>query len=104
MTYVNDISYNLKRIKRRAIAFWLTAGTAVVLSLGLFLFEETAAAKPVALGGIILSIATWMSGMLSVCPRCHASFHEGYAPRIYPTFRCAHCRLAMNSDQHSAST
>lgn len=54
---LNDIPYNLKRIKRRAIAFWLTAGTSIVLSLGLFLFEKTAAAESVTLGSILCFVS-----------------------------------------------
>jgi len=97
MRDVNDIPLNLTKIQRRAAAFWLTVGGTLVLSVCLFLLEQLALAKVVAFAGIILSIATWMSAMMSLCPGCRASFHEGYAPRAWPRFGCAHCGLGFNA-------
>lgn len=98
MTYVNDISYNVITIRRRAIAFWTTAVGAAVSALALFLLDYTGMAKVVLLAGTILSVATWMSAMMSLCPGCRAYFHEGYAPRLWPKFGCAHCNLGLHSD------
>ncbi len=95
MTVVNDIPLNLTKVKRRAVAFWLTVGGTIFLTVCLFLLEQLAVAKVVAFAGVILSIATWMSAMMSLCPGCRASFHEGYAPRAWPRFGCAHCGLGF---------
>lgn len=97
MSNVNDIPLNLIKIRRRAVAFWATAGGAILLAACLFLLEQTAAAKVVVFAGVILSIATWMSAMMSLCPGCRASFHEGYAPRAWPRFGCAHCGLGLDA-------
>jgi hypothetical protein len=99
MTSVNDIHINLTKIKRRAVAFWMTVGGAILLAVCLFLLEQIAVAKVVALAGLILSIATWMSAMMSLCPGCRSSFHEGYAPRAWPRFGCAHCGLGMDAEK-----
>ena len=95
MADVNDIPLNLTKIKRRAMAFWLTVGGAILLSICLFLLKQMAVAKVVAFAGVILGIATWMAAMMSLCPGCRASFHEGYAPRAWPRFGCAHCGLGF---------
>lgn len=97
MSNVNDIPLNLIKIRRRAVAFWATAGGAILLAACFFLLEQTAASKVVVFAGVILSIATWMSAMMSLCPGCRASFHEGYAPRAWPRFRCAHCGLGLDA-------
>jgi len=97
MTSVNDIQVNLIKIWRRAVGFWITVGSAILLAMCLFLLEQIAVAKVATLAGIILSIATWMSAMMSLCPGCRSSFHEGYAPRVWPRFGCAHCGLGMNA-------
>ena len=97
MADVNDIQLNLTKIRRRAAAFWLTVAGTVLLAALLFLLEQGAVAKVVAFAGVILSIATWMSAMMSLCPGCRASFHEGYAPRAWPRFGCAHCGLHFDA-------
>lgn len=99
MTNVNDIPLNLIKIRRRALAFWLTLGGAILLAGGLFLMDQIAVAKVVTLASVILSIATWMSAMMSLCPGCRSSFHEGYVPRAWPRFGCAHCGLGMNTEK-----
>jgi len=97
MTDVNDVRFNLAQIRRRAWAFWLVTGGAIILAPTLYLLGQFAIAKVVALGGTILSIATWLSAMMGLCPACRASFHAGYAPRIWPRFECAHCGQGMNA-------
>ncbi len=94
-TKVKDIPLNLLKVRRRAVGFWATVGTVTVLAAVLFAVDQIEAGKVVVLAGIILSIATWMSAMMSLCPGCRASFHEGYAPRVWPKFGCAHCDIGM---------
>ena len=101
---VNDIPLNLTKIKRRAMAFWLTVGGAILLSICLFLLKQMAVAKVVAFAGVILGIATWMAAMMSFCSGCRASFHEGYPPRAWPRFGCAHCGLGFGGPRNSEAT
>ncbi|MDH4186035.1 MAG: hypothetical protein OEV08_03470 [Nitrospira sp.] len=92
----DPIQRELRRIRTRSRAFWVTICGGLLLTIFLIPINQ-GAANAAGLIWVILSIATWMSPMMAICPHCHKNFHE----RTFPSWRlnpCANCGLSLDSE------
>jgi len=89
------VQRDLIRIRLRCRLFWVVLVGGVFLAIVLVPINYSAA-KVVGLMWVILSIATWMSPMMSTCPGCHRSFHEGSFPSVWTLTKCASCGLSLD--------
>lgn len=95
MADINSFQRDLMKIRMRCRLFWITLCGGLLLAL-LLIPINYSAAKVVGLMWVILSIATWMSPMMSVCPSCHKPFHQGSFPSAWTLRKCANCGLSLN--------
>ena len=92
---IDGIKSELMRIRVRCRVFWITLCGGLILAVVLVPISQ-GAAKAVGLLWVILSIATWMSPKLSICPRCHKNFHERVFPSGWTLSQCASCGLGLD--------
>ena len=95
MAEIHAIQRDLKKIRLRARLHWITLCGGLVSAL-LLIPVSIAAAKVAGLVWVILSIATWMSPMMSVCPSCHKSFFKGPFPSVWALSKCANCGMGLD--------
>lgn len=86
---------DLLKIRIRCRLFWVTLCGGLLSAIVLIPINY-AAAKVVGLMWVILSIATWMSPMMSICPNCHKSFHGGSFPSGWRLGKCSSCGVSLD--------
>jgi hypothetical protein len=95
MADIQNAQRNLTKIRMRCRLFWITLCGGLPLAV-LLVPISFGAAKAVGLMWVILSIATWMSPMMSICPICHKPFHKGALPSGWNLRQCANCGLSLD--------
>jgi hypothetical protein len=95
MADIDGIQRDLIKIRMRCRLFWIILCGGLLLTVLLVPISQ-GAAKAVGLMWVILSIATWMSPMMSICPRCHKNFHERAFPSRWTLNQCASCGLSLD--------
>ena len=95
MADIDGTQRELIRIRMRCRVFWITLCGGLLLAVVLVPIS-LAAARAAGLIWVILSIATWMSPMMSICPRCHKNFHERAFPSGWTLSQCASCGLGFD--------
>ena len=73
MTDIDGIQHKLKSIRMRCRVFWITLCGGLLLAVVLIPISQGAGQR-VGLIWVILSIATWMSSMMSICLGCQKDF------------------------------
>ncbi len=94
MLEVQSVQRNLVRIRIRCRRFWGVVMGGLLLAIILFPLHY-ALAKIVAFLWIILSIASWMSPMMSHCPSCYKPFYHGWFPTGLTVITCANCGISL---------
>ena len=96
MLEVQNVERNLARIRLRCRLFWMVFVGGFFLSLVLGLIDYPTA-KVVGLMWVIFSIATWMSPMMTHCPRCYKPFYKGWFPAGLSSIQCTHCGISLGT-------
>jgi hypothetical protein len=98
MEIMNGVQRELRKIRMRCRVFWIVLLGGIPLAL-LLAPINYGAAKVIGLMWVILSIATWMSPMMSICPSCHKSFHMGKFPSRWFLDQCGNCGIKLLSER-----
>jgi hypothetical protein len=90
-----SVQGDLIKIRIRCRLFWVTL-CGGLLSAIILIPINYAAAKVAGLMWVILSVATWMSPMMSSCPNCHQPFHGKWFPSGWRLAKCAKCGISLD--------